>query len=270
MDGDAELIDRVRTDAGTVFEDSMPLSPDTMHLGHRLPGDRCTAEDRLQDTASPDRPRFHSLKPDHLLTPVLPRHRAETVQDGAVCSLREGGRESMGDEREAELIRRVLLGDAEAYAGIVTPHLPIAWRLAYSQLRGNWAADDCVQKAAVRGWERLKNLQAGKPFRPWFLGIVVRQCRDELRSRWVTRRVYHRQWDPSHEDDWLERHLEGAELRRAFADLPRGEQMAIYLFLVEDRPQAEVAEIMKISVSNVKSKIHRAKQGLRAALEEER
>ncbi|TMC08450.1 MAG: RNA polymerase sigma factor [Chloroflexi bacterium] len=248
MDGDGKLIDRARTDAAVAFEVSMP--PTTI--------------------ASPVRQPLLNLEPDRSLTPVPSRHRAETVHDGAVWSLKEVGTESMGDEREADLIRRVLGGDAEAYAGIVKPHLPIAWRLAYSQLHSNCAAEDCVQKAAFRGWERLKNLKPGLPFRPWFLGIVVRQCQDERRSGWVTRRVYHRHWDPSDEDDWLERHLEGAELRRAFASLPRGEQMAIYLFLVEDHTHAEVADIMKISVSNVKSKIYRAKQGLRAALKEER
>jgi RNA polymerase sigma-70 factor (ECF subfamily) len=179
-------------------------------------------------------------------------------------------REGMVDEREADLIRRVLLGDASAYDGILTPHLPIALRLAYSQVRDRCRAEDCVQEAAVRGWLRLGNLKPGHPFRPWFLGIVVRQCREAWRSRWVTAVLL---VDPGRfqggDDDWLERHARGAELRRAFARLRRNDQVAIYLHFVEDLPQAEVAETLGISLSNVKSRVHRARERLRSILEEE-
>jgi RNA polymerase sigma-70 factor (ECF subfamily) len=109
------------------------------------------------------------------------------------------------------------------------------------------------------------------PFRPWFLGIVVRQCQEYRRSRWVTAV---RLVDPelllrSNDDDWVERRLEGVELRRAFARLPRDQQVAVHLHLVEDLTQAETAVTMGISVSNVKAKIDRAKKRLRKALEEE-
>ncbi len=276
MHGEAELIDRARTGAVGASEALSTSLPDAACVAHRLLRDRSTAEDRVREAATPRRQRLQILKPDHLLPRVVPRRGAETVQHSASWSLREVSRDSMVDEREADLIRRVLLGDAGAYDGIVTPHLPIAWRLAYSQLRDRCRAEDCVQEAAVRGWRRLENLKPGYPFRPWFLGIVVRQCheerrQEERRGRWqaVVRLVAPGHWLRSSDDDWLERSAQGAELRRAFASLPRGLQTAAYLHLVEDLSQLEVAETLGISISNVKSRIHRAKQRLRMALEEE-
>jgi len=277
MDAEAELIDRARAGAVGAYEalSTSPLS-DAACLARRLLRDRCAAEDCVQEAATPSWQRLQILKPDHLLPPVVTRQGAGTVQDSPLWSLREVSRESMADEREADLIRRVLLGDAGAYEGIVTPHLPIAWRLAYSQLHDRFRAEDCVQEAAFRGWQRLENLKPGYPFRPWFLGIVVRQCheerrQEERRGRWqaVVRLVAPGHWLLANDDDWLERSVQGAELRRAFASLPRGEQVAAYLHLVEDLPQGEVAETLGISISNVKSRIHRAKQRLRMALEEE-
>ena len=242
MDGEVELIDRAASGAVGVYE-KVSIPP----------------------------------LPEHLLTPVVPRSHAETVHDSAASSVTEVSRECMVDEQEVDLIRRVLLGDTGAYDGLLTPLLPIAVRLAYSQLRDRDRADDCVQEAAIRGWRRLENLTPGRPFRPWFLGIVVRQCQEDRRqaarhSRWqtVVRQLAPGHWLRSSDDDWLERSLQGAELRRAFASLPRDQQVAVYLHLVEDLPQEEVAEALGISVSNVKSKIHRAKPRLRAALEEER
>jgi RNA polymerase sigma-70 factor, ECF subfamily len=251
MNGEVELIDRDGTGAAGACDGRSASPP--------------------PDVATPGWQRLAILSPDHHLPHVVPRQCAGTVQDGAMWSLRGVSRESVVDEREADLIRRVLLGDAGAYDGILTPHLQIAWRLAYSQLRDRCGAEDCVQEAAVRGWLRLGNLKPGHPFRPWFLGIVVRQCQEARRSRWMTAVLL---VDPgrfqSSDDDWLEGHVQGAELRRAFASLRRNDQVAIYLHFVEDLPQAEVAETLGVSVSNVKSRIHRAKKRLRATLGEER
>ncbi len=256
MDGEAELIDRARTGAVGAHDELSVV--------------------RLPDAASiPGRHRLQKLRPTHLGPPVVPRPPAERVQDSAACSLTEVSGESM-DEREADLIRRVLLGDAGAYDGILAPHLPMAWRLAYSQLHDHSRADDCVAEASSKGWRRLENLKPGMPFRPWFIGIVVRQCKEnrrqeDRRSRLqaLIRRVGPGHWLRSSDYDWLERSLQGAELRRAFASLPRAQQVAIYLHFVEDLTQEEVAETLGISVSNVKSRVHRAKQRLRQALEDE-
>lgn len=213
--------------------------------------------------------RLHDGEVIQLCQHMAPRPRAQRTQDSAGCSLTEMRGESM-DEREADLIRRVLLGYNEAYDDLVSPHLAIAMRLAGSQLRGSGDAEDCVQKAAIRAWERLGNLKQGMPFRPWFLGIVVRQCQEVRRSSWVIRRVHHVWWDPSDEDDWLERRVEGARLRRAFARLPWDQRVAIYLHFVEDLTLREVAQTLGISITNVKSRIHRAKRQLRMALQDER
>jgi RNA polymerase sigma-70 factor, ECF subfamily len=197
------------------------------------------------------------------------------MQGAAVGSLTEVCGESM-DEWEVDLIRRVLDGNAGAYDKILEPHLPMAWRLAHSQLHEHCWADDCIQEAAIRGWQKLANLKPGMPFRPWFLGIVWRQCLEERRKearhgRWrlLIREVAPGHWLRSKDEDWLERSHQGAELRRAFAGLPRKHQVAIYLHLVEDLPQAEVALAMETSVSNIKTWIRRGKLRLREALQEE-
>jgi RNA polymerase sigma factor (sigma-70 family) len=234
---------------------------------------------RLQPAACADpyrsvrlRERLPNLEPELAIPAVLPRPHAETVQDSALRSLTGVSREGMVDEREAELIQRVLRGEANAYDEILTPHLPMAVRLAYSLVRNRDRADDCVQEAAIKGWKRLENLKPETPFRPWFLGIVIRRCREDIRSRWhsVVLLVDPEQWPGSGDDDWLKRSQQGAALRRAFAGLPLDQREAAHLFLVEGLSQAEVADAMKVSVSNVKAKIDRAKKRLRAALEEER
>src|SRR5262245_28441804 len=90
----------------------------------------------------------------------------------------------MVDGTELELIQRARSGAEVAYAALLKPLLPEAARLAYGLLQDRCAAEDSVQEAALLGWLRIENLQAGRSFRPWFLGIVTNRCREVRRSRW--------------------------------------------------------------------------------------
>jgi RNA polymerase sigma factor (sigma-70 family) len=173
----------------------------------------------------------------------------------------------MVDGREAELIERARMGFELAYAELVTPLLPVAARLAYGMLQDRCAAEDCVQEAALRGWRRLENLEPGRSFRPWFLGIVANRCREARRSSWWSVIRMPELHEPaSHDRDWLQ----GADLRRALATLPHPQQAAIVLHFYLDLPLEEVAATLGLGIAGVKARINRGLRRLRVALAAER
>jgi hypothetical protein len=96
----------------------------------------------------------------------------------------------MDGHSEQDLIQKAKAGDNVAYEDVLRPNLQPAARLARVLLGDPDEAEDAVQEAAVRGWRRLGNLRAGAEFRPWFLGIVVRQVRTIQRGHWWTLSAY--------------------------------------------------------------------------------
>jgi RNA polymerase sigma-70 factor (ECF subfamily) len=176
------------------------------------------------------------------------------------------------DEREAELIRLALLGSEDAFAELLRPHLAVAYRVAYRILQKPGDAEDRVEEAAMRAWRRLANLQPGRCFRPWFLGIVTRRgkegIRDRLRLADLRERLerYRPHGGRSIEADWLV----GDELRRALAVLAPTQRAAIVLRYYEDLTIEEVARALERNVNTVKSDIRRGLARLRSALREER
>jgi RNA polymerase sigma-70 factor, ECF subfamily len=184
----------------------------------------------------------------------------------------------MVDRREAELILRARMGLPSAYEELLEPLLLPAARLAYGMVQNRWIAEDSVQEAALLGWQRLENLEPGRSFRPWFLGIVANRCREALRSRWLRSVVrmpessetphwpHARTASRSHEAEWLE----GADLRRALARLPQGQRAAIVLHFYLDLPLEEVAVTLGLGIAGVKARINRGLRGLRLALQAER
>lgn len=199
----------------------------------------------------------HQLQPSVV---ECPYRDTEKVVDGV-------GLVGVLDE-EAELIRRVGMGDSDAYAELLSPLLRVATGLAYGLLQDRRAAEDSVQEAATRAWRRLGNLESGRPFRPWFLGIVANRARETRRSRWWSVLRVPDLSPPTwrDEDDWLA----GADLRRALAELPHGQRAAIVLHFYLDLPLEEVAATLGLGMAGVKARINRGLRRLRKAMEAQR
>ena len=166
---------------------------------------------------------------------------------------------------EQELIRRAKAGDKLAYEELLRPSLMPATRLARVLMGGPGEAEDAVQEAAIKGWRKLNNLRPGAGFRPWFLGIVVRQVRTVQRAPWwwVIRMPSLSTSPTQTESEWLE----GQDLRRAVSRLPHAQAEAVVMHFYLDMRVEDVAVALGLSVAAVKSRINRALHHLRRSID---
>ena len=170
----------------------------------------------------------------------------------------------MQDRAEQDLIDRAKAGDRLAYEGLLASVVRPATRLAFAMLDNRWTAEDAFQESALRAWRRLGNLRPGRPFQPWFMGIVGNQCREIRRGRWwhVVRFPDHFSAVLVNEDEWLE----GEDLRRAVNQLPDDQRLAILMHFWLDMSLSDAALALGISVPGLKTRINRALKRLRPAL----
>jgi RNA polymerase sigma-70 factor, ECF subfamily len=133
-------------------------------------------------------------------------------------------------------------------------------------LGDRWEAEDATQEATTRAWRRLRQLRPGMPVRPWFLAIVINQCRDVRRTRWFnTARLADafQRSRPDHAD------IERVDVARALARLSNKDRQALFLHFYLDLPVEEVAAALGISPSAAKGRIYRACHRLRPDLQED-
>jgi RNA polymerase sigma-70 factor (ECF subfamily) len=165
---------------------------------------------------------------------------------------------------EVGLRELALRGDEAAFETLVRPLVDPAIRLAYSMLGDRWEAEDATQEAVTRAWRKLHQLRPGMPVRPWFLAIVVNQCRNVRRTRWFkTVRladVFQARTDVD---------LEKLDLERALERLPGTDRQAIFMHFYLDLTIEEVAVVLGVSPSAARGRIYRACRRLRPGLVEE-
>ena len=141
-------------------------------------------------------------------------------------------------------------------------------RLAYVILGDRQAAEDVVQDAfcnLFRRWDDLSHVEGAG----YYVRVsVLNACRSALRHRAIRgRRVLYELPAPSVEAAVLGSE-ERAELIRAVDRLPRRQRETLILSYYLDLPDDEVATLMGVGMSSVRSARHRALETLARNLKE--
>ena len=157
-------------------------------------------------------------------------------------------------------------------AELLLAGVPEAHRLASSVLRDPIGAEDAVQEALLRAWNRRRSIrfEIGEPHR-WFMRIVLNVCRDELRRK---RRQPVAPMAQLAEAEPAAAPGPGAaeqdDLDRAIARLTEDEQIVLGLRFGRDLTIPQMAAQLALPEGTVKSRLHYSLEHVRAALDAER
>ena len=166
------------------------------------------------------------------------------------------------------LVQAAKRGDESAFELLLEPLLDHGYRLACAMLHDHSAAEDAVQEAAIRAWQKVTQLRDESDMRPWFLTIVANQCRSVTRSRWwsVVRGDAPEPASAAPEDALVE----GLELRRALRSLDETKRLVLVLYWYLDLPLEEIAAVTGMSVHATESRLLRATRELKRRMEAHR
>jgi RNA polymerase sigma-70 factor (ECF subfamily) len=168
---------------------------------------------------------------------------------------------------DAELIGRAQRGDEEAFASLAVGAGDRLHAVAFRILRDTELAEDATQQALLTIWRDLPQLRDPARFDAWSYRLLVRACYAEGRRT--------RQWSPNLHllpsdvpvGEGLSSVVDRDQLERGFRRLSFDHRAVVVLHHYLDLPLSEVAEILGIPAGTVRSRLHHAMRGLRAALE---
>ncbi len=150
----------------------------------------------------------------------------------------------------------------EAFTEAVIRMTPTLYRIARGQLLIEADQQDAVQEAIRRSWEKRNSLKNERYLQTWVIRILLNVCHDIQRHG---KREFPIEELP-------ERQLEAPDyidLRDALFRLKEKERVPVILHYIEGYDVKHVAEILKIPVSSVKTRLMRARAHLRDILNEE-
>ena len=179
---------------------------------------------------------------------------------------------------EHSVVRAVLAGDKEAYGALVRAYSATVFRVAF-RITGNEAdAEEIVQEAFLRGYQRLESYERRSAFGTWIYRIAVNCALNRVSRPGIEAEYRHGdETDPgektvqvaTHDADpervLLSQEISAAQ-QTAMQRLTPTEKCAFVLRHLEDRSMSEIAEVLEIAPNAAKQAVFRAVQKLRREL----
>jgi len=181
---------------------------------------------------------------------------------------------------DAEIVRRVLAGDVNAYALLVDSHGAQVLGVISRHVPPDRAAE-VAHETFVRAFEKLGTYRAESPFAHWLVRIALRRCADFWREKARRRETVFSALGPE-TLDWIEsipseappgglealaeRNEAGALLDWALGQLAPDDRVVLTMTHMDGQALAEVAELLGWSVAKVKVRSFRARRKLREVL----
>lgn len=181
--------------------------------------------------------------------------------------------QTLSDE---EVVERVLAGETELFEILMRRYNQRLYRVARAILVDDGEAEDVMQDAYVRAYAHLGQFAGRSRFSTWLTRIAVYEALARARRGKRLVRIEHL---PQEKEQSMSADGRGPEqlaiqrdlqtvLEAAIATLPESFRSVLTLRDVEGLSTAETAEVLGISETLVKTRLHRAHAALRREMED--
>jgi len=143
-----------------------------------------------------------------------------------------------------------------------------------SLVKDEWVADDLIQETFLKIQQNLDTIRDGSKVSPWIFRIAYNLCQDHFRQSRKSplgEGAIQENLRPF-EETLVQRELEQQEMGQCIQAqmglLPEPLRTVLVLFDVLDFSHQEIADILDLTVGNVKVRLHRARSRFKAILEE--
>lgn len=176
------------------------------------------------------------------------------------------------------VIREVLQGHTEAFRQLVEKYQDFIYNLCYRTLGNKQEAEDVTQETFLKVYKRLADFKVDYKLSNWLYTIALNLCKNIMRKKKILRffSLDHSYTTGDGEDEKtldipsgeisIESELEGKEtqkrLEKLINALPDSLKIPFILRYFQNVTDDEIAEIMGLSLDNVRVRVYRAKTQL--------
>jgi RNA polymerase sigma-70 factor (ECF subfamily) len=177
---------------------------------------------------------------------------------------------------EPEVLNQVHRGNQEAFTQLVEAYQRPVYNLCYRMLGDPDEAEDAAQETFLRVYQNIKRYDNERPFSTWLLSIAAHLCIDQLRKR----RMVLISMDATPYLDPPDR-LPGPEasfylkqdqkrVQSLLKTLSPADRAAVVMYYWYDFSYEEISNSLSLTVSAVKSRLHRARLTMAQAWSEQK
>lgn len=176
---------------------------------------------------------------------------------------------------DTEIIERTLNGEPEAFNTLVRRWERQIYSLAFRMLGRDEEAYDICQETFLSAYRNLSKFRGDSKFSSWLYRIAINCCHNRIRSRGhsdisLDQQLENQGFEPVTDaenlTDGLQREQIAELVRRALAGLPPDMRQVIVMKEYQGLKFQEIADILNIPVSTVKTRLYTGLEQLKQRL----
>lgn len=166
--------------------------------------------------------------------------------------------------------------DERAFRGVYEEVFPIIMRVAYHVTNNRDLAEEICQEAFIRFFDKGMLFPSSDDAKYWLIrvakNLAINQVKRKVREQRMVEKLKQMPTSRANITDGehvLIREETRAEVQEAISQLPEKFRLVIVMKEYTDMGYREIAEVLRISESNVKVRVHRARKMLESILSRE-
>lgn len=166
------------------------------------------------------------------------------------------------------LIQNFIEGDESVFKTLMHRHKEKVRNIIFLTLGSTDAVDDIAQEVFITVYKNLKKFRFQSQFTTWLYKITINKCRDYLRKIKI-RKIFIPIKDTGSSlkyDVSFEEKNTAEIVRNAIKKLPEKLRIPLMLKDIEGLSYQEISETVECEIGTVKSRIFRAREGLKNIL----
>jgi RNA polymerase sigma factor (sigma-70 family) len=179
------------------------------------------------------------------------------------------------EDPDLTLVKELMLGQQHALDTLMDRHREGLFRFVLRNVQNEDDALELAMETFVRAYFNIEKFRPTAKFATWLYRIALNLCRDHVRSRAYKASQQTVSFDAPGQEAGdpgsvlarergprqnAERQEELSALQKAISELPEELKEVVILTALEDRSQAEAAELLRLSVKAVEMRLYRARK----------
>ena len=173
----------------------------------------------------------------------------------------------MNEADDSILVRRCLAGEIDAFGALVDRYQKPIYNLMLRMAHDSDDASDLTQSAFIRAYEKLHTFNPRLKFFSWMYRVAVNVALNAIQQRKPTEPLDERHEAAAVDNGTQDRQEKIDRVETALAGLRPQDRVIILLRHFDDLSYVEIADVLKIRVKTVKSRLFAARQHLRVQLQ---
>lgn len=167
-------------------------------------------------------------------------------------------------------IEKIKNGQTNYFSYIVENYKDVVFSIALKVLKNRDDAEEMAQEAFIKAYNSIHTFRGNSKFSTWLYSITYNHCISQFRKKKFEVSSLENVQVADESDgfnfDGIDDETRTKYLEEALNKLPEEDYTLILLYYYEEQTVEEVAKVTKLTVSNTKVKLHRARKKLYSIL----